>query len=376
MKKNALFLSNEIYFDASKNEGGVKVCSEEYLNLIRELYSVTLFIVKNRDSIIYRVLVKLGLNVYNDYITERYILSLGEVIKNNKIEIVFLNLSNTAPFAQSIKQSIGSHIQIIICSHGNESGDFLHVNTRFRFHIPFYRLFFSNFVLGKMLVLEALSRQKYIDAVLTVSDIEVAIEKWVGAKNVYLVPRTISINNLEHKPRLGRVGFLGDLSHAPNFYGISKVCEELNRMPDIMNFEVILVGSSPLYGSQLANRYPFVKYMGYMHNTELELEVSTWAFFLNPVFYYSRGVSTKLAKALSWGIPVLSTSIGCRGYKWRSGSIILAETPLEMATSIYNLAFDSKEIKTAQVEIMNLANSTLSIKDIASDISQFLKKIR
>jgi hypothetical protein len=73
--------------------------------------------------------------------------------------------------------------------------------------------------------------------------------------------------------------------------------------------------------------------------------VGTWAIFLNLVFYYSRGVSTKLAKGLGWGIPVLTTPYGNRGYDIPHDMLASAETPSQMAQLTVKLIADSTELE-------------------------------
>ena len=334
MKPRALFLSNEIYFDVSKQEGGVRVCTEEYLALIKKLYDVEVFTVRYHLSIIYRLRVKLGLNLYNDYQPKQYANKLEEVIRAQKVEAVFLNLSNTAPFSAVIKAVFGEKVKVILCSHGNESGDYLHEATRFKQKISFFRTYFSSYALGLLLKKEAAFRQQHLDAVLTVSSVEEALENWLGAKLVLMVPRTVTMQFMERNPMRGRVGFIGDLSHAPNYFGVDEVCKAIALLPSKDAITLRLVGTPASVGEHLAASYPFVNFLGYMENDALQKEVCSWAYFLNPVFYYSRGVSTKLAKAFGWGIPVITTTIGCRGYNWRNGTVALAETAAEMAKAI------------------------------------------
>jgi hypothetical protein len=112
MKPGALFISNEIYFDLSAKEGGVRVCTEEYLHLLRQLYDVKVLTVRYDISLGYRLRVKLGLNIYNDYCPEKYIDNLRDIIKKYNIRIVFLNLSNTAPFAVVIKTAFGDQVKV------------------------------------------------------------------------------------------------------------------------------------------------------------------------------------------------------------------------------------------------------------------------
>ena len=375
MKPSALFLSNEIYFDASKKEGGVRVCTEEYLALIQKLYDVEVFKVRYHVSFTYRLRVKLGLNVYNDYQPEQYSRQLEEVIRARKVEVVFLNLSNTAPFAAVIKAVFGHGVKVILCSHGNESGDYLHEATRFQKTASFFRTLFSSYALGHMLKKEAAFRQNDLDAVLTVSPVEEALENWLGARQVLMVPRTVTTQFLKRTPVAGVVGFIGDLSHAPNYYGVDEVCKAIALLPSNEGISLRLVGAPAAVGEQLAANYPFVNYLGYLDNDALQQEVGSWTYFLNPVFYYSRGVSTKLAKAFGWGIPVISTTIGCRGYVWQQGNPALAETPAQMAEAILSLSKNAEVITKADEEVKELIASIPDMNVTAKLLSVFISRI-
>jgi hypothetical protein len=375
MKPCALFLSNEIYFNLSKQEGGVRVCTEEYLSLIAHLYDVEVFKVHYRFSYAYRLLVKLGLNVYCDYKPELYAQQIIEVIRKRSAEIVFLNLSNTAPFARLIKEVFGSQVKVVLCSHGNESGDFLHEATLLKNRMPFYRSLAATFVLGSLLKKEAAFRQTSLDGVLTVSPIEEAIEKWLGAKKVLMIPRTLSAQKLILNSLHGRIGFIGDLSHWPNFYGIDELCKALEQIIGNQNIELRIVGSPSTIGERLASQYRFVNYRGYLNYSDLKSEVSSWTFFINPVFYYSRGVSTKLAKVLGWGLPVITTEIGCRGYSWQDGNLLFAESPKEMALAIIENSNNQIAISEAINEVEKVRLSMPSLDFISKDLKDFLASV-
>jgi len=375
MKPRAIFISNKNYFDNSKQEGGVRQCTLEYLTLIETIYEVIIFKVDYNIDLIYRLRVKFGLNIYNDYKSKYYEQELIDLIKLNRANIVFLNLSNTAPFATVIKNEFGNKVKVVLCSHGNESGDLLHETVRFRDKLSFVKKLFSSFTLGSVLQKESFFRQNAIDAVLTVSEIEEALEKWIGSRYVLMIPRKIELNQLNHKPVLGRVGFMGDLSHAPNFYGIDEVCKSISKHVNSSNIHLHIIGSPSSIGESLSKKYPFVHYTGYLDEENLIKQASTWTFFLNPVFYYSRGVSTKLAKALGWNIPIITTTIGCRGYVWDDGSLIFAETPQDFCNQIFNLSNDMSAIQNAKKERDKIISSSYSLLEISNKLRIFLHKI-
>jgi hypothetical protein len=375
MKPTAIFISNKNYFDNSKQEGGVRQCTLEYLTLIETIYEVIIFKVDYDIDLIYRLRVKFGLNIYNDYKPKHYKQELIDLIKLSKANIVFLNLSNTAPFSKVIKNEFGDKVKVVLCSHGNESGDLLHETVRFRGKLSFVKKLFSSFTLGSVLQKESFFRQSTIDAVLTVSEIEESIEKWIGCRYVLMIPRSIELTQLNHKPVLGRVGFMGDLSHAPNLYGIDEVCKSISNHVNSSKIHIHIVGSPSSIGESLSKKYPFVHYIGYLDEENLVKQASTWTFFLNPVFYYSRGVSTKLAKALGWNIPIITTTIGCRGYVWNEGSLIFAETPQDFCNQIFNLSNDTSAIQSARKERDKIISSSYSLLEISNKLRIFLQKI-
>lgn len=364
----ALFLCNEKFLDDTLDGGGVKLCTDEFKALIKTNFIIEEFPVTYNQSFLYRVKKKIGISAYEDYDLKQYEAALRKKIGEEKIKYVFLNLSNTAPFAKMVK-SIGREVTIILCSHGNESGDFLHETvmhqkyTRLKKKLAFYNL-------GKMLVNESECRQ-YIDLVLTVSGVEEELEKWIGAKKIYMVPRIIGQEILEEHIIQGRLGFLSDLSHEPNFYGINELCKAIistgGEVPEIR-----LAGGGPERGKLLSEQYNFVEYLGYLPEEALKKELSTWSFALNPVFYYSRGVSTKLGKCLSLGIPVMTTAIGMRGYKWQDGELPFCKTKIEMAEKCIKFSRDAEAIKYYRKEVKKIQASTPEYENMMGDILSLL----
>lgn len=371
--EKVLFITNHIYINPSKREGGVRNCTLEFIELFKKKFEVLLFPVSNVSSYNYRFRVKMGLNNYHDYEPENYTALIKELIEKNDITLVFLNLSNTLKFSSIIKDIADRDIKVVLCSHGNESGDYLHEAVRFKGKASKIKSFFSSLTLGGMLKTEALYRIKYIDMVLSISPVEEQIEKWLGAKKIFMVPRTVQKNFLPLCPVLNRVGFIGDISHAPNYTGVIAICDALSVQRH--SIKLRLVGGPEHIGQKIAKKYPFVKYCGFLPEDALLKEVATWTYFLNLVFYYSRGVSTKLAKALGWGIPVISTEAGNRGYVWNEGELVLAKNPVDMARIIIENAGDEEKIKTDQEKVKMIVGSSPSLEYIMDSLYPQLKSL-
>ena len=361
--EKVLYISNAIFLDMKNREGGVRNCTLEFIGLLQQKFEVIEFPVSYRTSIAYRARVKLGLNHYDDYTPEAYRPELASSLKENKIRFVFLNLSNTLTFSALIKEIGGSGVKVILCSHGNETGDFLHQVVRFRESAPFFKRLFSTYSLGKLLKIEAYYRVKDIDMVLAVSPVEESIEKWLGAEKTFMVPRVIKKEFLDLRPVPNRVGFLGDLSHTPNQTGIISFCEAL-RSRGQHKVELRLVGGPEAIGASIAEKYSFVKYLGFLDNPELREEAATWSYFVNLVFYYSRGVSTKLARALSWGLPVISTIPGNRGYQWTDGEVLMARDAAHMAELAAENAGNAGSVGRDAQETIKIVSSSPGLEQI------------
>lgn len=354
--EKVLFLTNGLYLDTRNREGGVRNCTNEFIELLSQRFEVIRFPVKNHVTILYRLRVRLGLNHYNDYKPETYREEILKAIRDHNIRIVFLNLSNTVRFASLIKEMTDGKVKVVLCSHGNETGDFLHQVVRFPGGNSYFKNLFSSYTLGRLLKIEAAYRIDAIDMVLTVSPVEENIEKWLGSRNTFMVPRVIKKDFLSLRPVPYRVGFIGDISHTPNHSGVIAVCKELMELGQKVEFR--LVGGPEEIGRSIEKQYPFVKYLGFLDDGALREEAATWAFFLNLVFYYSRGVSTKLAKALGWGLPVLSTIPGNRGYRWEEGDLLLARNARHMAELIVENAGDPGRIEMAQQVVIKIVSSS------------------
>ncbi len=364
----ALFISNSKFLDTSFPEGGVKFCTDEYIQLIKQQFEVIPFAVDYSNTFFYKIKKRIGVAVYEDYEIKEYNETLAKSIKENNIKYVFLNLTNTATFANLIRQ-IAPDVKIILCSHGNESGDFLHDIAGHNKYKNIKKKI-AIYVLGKTLVTEY-NLRKSIDLVLTVSEVEENIEKWLGAYKVYMVARTMQKNTSDTEPVGGRVGFLSDLSHEPNYYGINKVCGELT-MVNTKNIELHLVGSGKERGEMLERNYSFVKYLGHLNNKQLDIEIKSWTFALNPVFYYSRGVSTKLGKILGMGVPVITTNKGMRGYTWNDGELPVCSNSVEMAQIIIKNSNDKTSYLHYRNEVIKIQNSAPSLAKMLRDILKLI----
>lgn len=361
--KKAIFLTNKssLYSEVT---GGVQLCSQEFLEILNQVDSISLsnYYVNFTKNFWQRVYMKLGMENYSMYDVRKDEVPLINYIREHGIEIVFINMASLVRYAKPIKESFGDKVKIVMMSHGNHSGDFIHLISKPLSQTSFVRKFLNKFRLGLLLATESEFRVKYLDLVIALSETEMQIENWFGAKQSLFIPRRLKADFLNYQPVIGRVGFVGRLDHPPNLQGMEILLKELSKNKNV-EIEIRLVGTPEIYGKQIEQLHPSVKYLGELSNSDLEKEASTWALQLNPVWWYSTGASTKLAKAISWGVPIVTTTAGRRGYKWMNGNLLVADTPEIMCKIM------SEQTKNIDVILKN-ANQTKLVAESGYTLQQ------
>ena len=156
------------------------------------------------------------------------------------------------------------------------------------------------------------------------------------------------------------------MDHSPNKEGLILFLEAFQKIVPAQ-VRLRLVGGPEGAARAIAQRYSFVEYLGQLSNEELQKEASTWNCLVHPLFCYSRGCSTKLAVALGWQIPVITTSAGCRGYSWSQGNLPLAETPESLARLALQM-LNPEVAYIAQKEVSAIARSAPTLTDVAAQI--------
>jgi hypothetical protein len=372
MKKKAIFISQDIFITDSRFSGGVGLCTNEYIEIIGIKFDLIHFPINTSVKLFDRFLNKIGSKGHvNLAIPKNKVDELLQIVLKNKVEYIFLNHSFISKFAITIKERIQG-VKIILCSHGNESGDFLHLMSRYSKSMPMIPRFLRHYKLGLLMSEEVSFRRKYFDLVLTVSEIEESIEKWLGARRVIFLPRVYKVDFIEWEPSQNRVGFISDISHDPNFYSILAFCEEVNRTRLNKVIQLRLIGKFNSRYNYLSSRFDFVEIIGYLSEDEIRSEVGSWRFYLNLVDYFSKGVSTKLAYGMNLGVPVISTQIGTRGYYFpqNTGPIVLES--IADVVDYLNINFDDLKIlnecrENVKRAVLNFSNMNV-VADLLTDI--------
>jgi glycosyltransferase involved in cell wall biosynthesis len=226
--------------------------------------------------------------------------------------------------------------------------------------------------LGHAILAENKMRQ-HLDLVCALSPFDVELERWVGMSRIGWLPRIIQPEPIDWRPSGDRLGFVGTLNHAPNLEGLVDVLDQLAQSDKINNLRIRVVGSPGRTGAWLARKYPIVDFLGQLDDRQLRLEAETWNAFLHPIFCHARGCSTKLATAIAWCIPVITTSVGHRGYEWRDGGLIVANDPVGFAAECIELRDRSIAI-TARDRVVKLAKTSPTREDVALRLRALLEE--
>jgi glycosyltransferase involved in cell wall biosynthesis len=365
--KRAIFLTHPDQL-RSNITGGVQLCSQEFHHIIENMKDITLqdYFVPFTRNVLQRLSIKLGFENYSVYNVVKDSPGLLKFITDHNIELVFINMANAVRYARPVKERFGDKVKTILLSHGNQSGDFLHLITKPISRKIYPKRWVSQIRLGELIATEANFRVNWLDGVVALSETEKQIENWFGAKKTVFLPRRLYKDFLDYQPVPGRVGFVGRLDHPPNLQGVNILLRELSLIEHRLDFR--LVGAPTEFGEKIRNKYPFVSYLGELSDRDLELEVATWSFLLNPVWWYAMGASTKLARAISWGVPILTTTAGMRGYEWKEGKLLVSDSPEGMARLLVHESWNMEKISFWNEQTKLIAGSGLSQEELANRI--------
>ena len=351
----------------SRTAGGMQLCTDEYARTLRaagvELAVTPLEHDRRRLT---RLVHRLSPQPYPPQWRNAAVRDIITSASRARARFVFLNLVNLAPLAAVLRPHLPAETEIVLLSHGLESVDFLHtipIETRSR------RL---QAELGRRLLDERRHRAS-IGQVLCLSDWEAEIERWIGARHVTAVPRTLPDRPpLEWTPDASRLGFVGTLDHPPNADGLHRFLQAFEPVAPT-GCRLRVVGGPVSAGRALAGRFRAVEYLGPLSDADLESEATTWSAFVHPLFCFSRGCSTKLAVALAWRIPIATTPSGVRGYVWREGTLPMAESPEALARLACSLTDRAASIG-ARDAVAAVACALPTVEDVGRIIHQALAR--
>lgn len=163
-----------------------------------------------------------------------------------------------------------------------------------------------------------------------------------GAINIKVIPNIHPIYSGEIPDIVQRKGllFIGGYYHAPNVDGVIWLATEIMpiiwaKRPDIT---VTLLGSNPPASVQALAQDPRLTVPGYV--PDVSSYFLSHRLFVAPL-RYGAGMKGKIGHSLSFGLPVVTTTIGAEGMGLEAGkNVLIADTPPEFAATVLDLYDD------------------------------------
>jgi glycosyltransferase involved in cell wall biosynthesis len=344
--------------------GGVQVCTREYIDVIRAAgITPKVYTFDGDRRLSTRILRQFNSSAYFRPVEAGATDAIARLATETQSTFVFLNQVDIAQIAQKIRKSLPFDCKIVLLSHGLASTDLVHL-IRARRWLPLSGRVRPTpaCALGVALMAESALRAS-IDVVCALSPFDAELEQWLGAKRVGWLPRIVASAPVDWRPIGERIGFIGTLDHAPNLEGLVMALDRL-KLRRVRNVRIRVVGNPDKTGRWLAQNYPMVDYLGRIDDPALLEEVATWNAVMHPIFCYARGCSTKLATAVGWHVPIVTTTMGHRGYQWREGGLVVADDPDYFAEECLQL-LDFNVASAARRRILEMARSSPTVEENA-----------
>lgn len=162
---------------------------------------------------------------------------------------------------------------------------------------------------------------------------------------VAVIPNIHPIPERQPPPFEDRRGimFLGSYAHTPNVDGVTWFVTSVwplirKELPDI---EFYIIGSNPNEEVKRLAKQPGVKVTGWVQ------DVGPWfdkcRLFVSPL-RYGAGMKGKIGHAMSYGLPVVTTSIGAEGMELEDGkTAFIKDDPVEFARTVVML-YQSRDL--------------------------------
>jgi len=371
--KKMLFVTFEGMLEKER-QGGVQRCTHEYLAIFEEAgYDVRLCTIPLETGRIRSILRRSGISPYNIVSPAR---SLPFVLGHpefNGSDIIALNHADLDELASGVRKEMSRHSRLILCSHGNKSTDFgvsadyPHAGKGF-----LSRIFYTG-KLGRLLEVERRNRRWY-DLVLCLSSMDAMLDQWLGAKNTFVVQRTVSGSPIEWSPVPGRIGFFGTLDHSPTLAALVEVGEAIKQVGE-QGRKIRLVGSPSTAYDRHLSKYNAFEYLGYLHDQELSKEAGSWSLAIHPLFTCPMGASMKLASLLAMEIPVLSTTSALRGYDYAQEYVPQENSPNSFVREMFAIAASKERLGKLKKSIESARKAAPDIPMVAKSFNQRMEKV-
>jgi glycosyltransferase involved in cell wall biosynthesis len=231
----------------------------------------------------------------------------------------------------------------------------------------------DDFRFAKAMKEEELACYRAADAILGVSEEDVStVHAEIPDLRVFMVPTIHPIPAPPARQRVkGRLLFIGSFLHHPNVDGIvwfvSKVFPLIAA--SIPGARLQIVGNAPTEEVK-ALASPQVEVVGFVPETAPYLEAADVS--VAPL-RFGAGVKSKIGEAMSYRLPVVTTSIGAEGFGVRAGEeILVGDSPAEFAAQVVRLLADEQLRESVAQAGFRFLDARFSEAAVRDRISEFL----
>ena len=360
----------EVIFISSANSvaaggGGQQICSREYRAALAAAgfrLNDVLFTPDRR--LLTRIRIRLRRRHYHNHLPDDLVRRVVERVQATGASIVFANLNDLIPAGSSLRAALPPPVKLVLLSHGLASVDEVHTQRIAGSGVrPGHTRADWTTVAG-LLAVETQHLSAF-DHVFGLAEFETGICHWLGARSVSALPRTVTKEFLPWKPSGDRVGCIGTMDHPPNEEGLWLLLRSMAKNP-VGELRVRLISRSHQVCAAAAAQYPFVDYLGPVEDpAAVHAEAGTWSAFLHPIFCHAMGCSTKVAVGLAWGLPVVTSDAGLRGYDWATKVLTTFNTPDSMAARVLALT-QASVAETARQQVMAALRHAPTLAEVAA----------
>ncbi len=186
-----------------------------------------------------------------------------------------------------------------------------------------------------------LAMARAADRVITVTDVERGQLQELGIDNVAVIPTIHDEENHRHFSYAVRSGlvFIGGYGHSPNVDAVVWLCREIMPLvwKELPRLSVTLLGNTPPE-AVTALRSDLVAVTGFIENVAPYFEQAR--IFVAPL-RYGAGMKGKVGHALSYGLPIVATTLATDGFDLVNGeNCLIADDAESFARAIITLYRD------------------------------------
>ncbi len=227
--------------------------------------------------------------------------------------------------------------------------------------------------LGEIEMSQALNTKKEELAVYNNADVVIAVSnddyklltEEEKVKNVFVVPNVIPVYQRKPGKREPIVVFIGSYTWPPNIDSVKWFTAEV--WPEIFNAEpsarFLIIGSDPTKEVLELDKIDGVEVLGYVPQTKPYLEMA--AVSVAPL-RYGGGMKGKVNEAMSYGLPVVATTIGAQGFDATNGNeMMIADDASGFARHVIDLLRDDdlqQRVGLAGLELNAAISSPAAVK--------------